>query len=297
MDEGNLKKAFDGYYENKPRPSSATNTTHTVITELPKNFSQNLDQYSKKPQIDKDLFVEFFNVKLPSKGIFYSSKIDELSVEYLTTADEDILTTPTLIENNTVFDVLLRHKIKTPGFDIDELLMGDKNAILLSLRSSSYGSTYDVSVIDPMTGIAFPDKVDLTKLKYKEISIFPDENLLFSVEIPMRKKLVKFRLITDKEFRHVIRNAEAVKTTTNSPYTPILTMRLKASIVEIEGNRDRSYINKFVDAMPALDSLTIRRKIDEVTPDIDLNYTFTSPAGYTFQAPISLGPDFFFPKI
>jgi hypothetical protein len=74
-------------------------------------------------------------------------------------------------------------------------------------------------------------------------------------------------------------------------------MRLKASIISINGNQDRNYISKFVDAMPAGDSLALRRKIDEVTPDVDYKYEFTSPGGYTFEASITLGSDFFFPKI
>jgi hypothetical protein len=177
------------------------------------------------------------------------------------------------------------------------MLGGDKNAILIFLRASSYGKNYDVNVTDPFTGNVFKSTIDLTKLKYKEITILPDENLHYSVELPMRKKWVKFRLITDRELKNILRQAETKKDATGQPFLELLSMRLKAAIVSIDGKTDRSYINKFVDAMPALDSLTLRRKIDEVTPDVDYKYEFISPAGYTFEANVSLGVDFFFPKI
>ena len=246
---------------------------------------------------DSDLQVGFDTVKLPSKGIFYKNKISELVVEYMTSKDEDILTTPALIENNTLIDVLLKAKIKTKGIEVEDMLGGDKNAVLLFLRASSYGKNYDVQVTDPFSGNVFKATIDLTRLKYKEILIQPDENLLFSVELPMRKKWVKFRLITDRELKNIVRQAETKKDATGQVFLELLSMRIKASIVSVDGKEDRTYINKFVDAMPALDSLTLRRKIDEVTPDVNYSYEFVSPAGYTFEAPVSLGVDFFFPKI
>jgi hypothetical protein len=97
--------------------------------------------------------------------------------------------------------------------------------------------------------------------------------------------------------KRILKQAETKKDATGTPYMELLSMRLKSAIVSVDGKNDRNYINKFVDAMPALDSLTLRRKIDEVTPDVDYKYEFLSPGGYTFEASISLGVDFFFPKI
>lgn len=273
-------------------PVVLQNTSPTIPKYDPNGYGQNITD-----QIDTDLIVGFDTVKLPSKGIFYKNKISEVVVEYLTSKDEDILTTPALIENNTLIDVLIKNKLKTKGLDVEEMLGGDKHAILIFLRASSYGKDYEVVVTDPYGGNSFSAKIDLTKLKFKEISILPDENLHFSVELPMRKKWIKFRLITDNELKKIIRHAETKKEATGQPFLELLSMRLKAAIVSIEGNNDRNYINKFVDAMPALDSLTLRRKIDEVTPDVDFKYEFISPGGYSFEASVQMGPDFFFPKI
>jgi len=81
-------------------------------------------------ETDPDLMTSYEIVKLPSKGLFYKNKISEVNVEYMTSKDEDLLTTPSLIENGTVLDILLNRKIKTKGIDASMLLAGDRNAII-----------------------------------------------------------------------------------------------------------------------------------------------------------------------
>lgn len=293
-----VKKAMDDYYSKREgNPAVVLDYTTKQPVAMPKYESTAYDKKITDQLNDTDLQIGFDTVKLPSKGVFYRNKTEEVVVEYLTSKDEDILTTPSLIENLTLFDVLLKTKIKTKGIDVDELLSGDKNAILMFLRASSYGKDYDVEVVDPFTGKVFKTQVDLTKFKYKEVNELPDENLLFSVDLPNRKKLVKFRLLSDSEMKKIVKQAENKREAVGTPYLEILSMRLKSSIVSIDGKTDKLYINKFVDAMPAGDSLAIRRRIDEVTPMVDMGYEFTSPAGYTFKTDVSIGYDFFFPKV
>jgi len=257
----------------------------------PEEFERTMSQ-----ETDPDLMMSYEIVKLPSKGIFYPNKISEVNVEYMTSKDEDLLTTPSLIENGTVLDVLLKRKMKTKGIKPEDLISGDRNAILLFLRSSSYGHEYSVEVSDPRTGKQFPAKVDLLKLRYKELKEMPDENGHFTVEIPMRKKLVKFRLLTSGEENLLFKKAESIKEAMNQEFNDYNTMKLKAHIVSIGEKNDPTYISKFVDVMPALDALTIRKKILEVTPDVDMDYKFTAPDGYTFNAQLTIGIDFFFPS-
>lgn len=296
-DKTEVKGALDNYYSQRVvegNPDKVTKNT-VVLENTTSQVSTNYDKQFSSDQ-DSDLSIGFDNVKLPSGGKFYRNKQSEIVVEYLTSKDEDILTTPALIENNTLFDVLLKNKIKSKGVDVDELLTGDKNAILMFLRASSYGKDYDVTVVDPFTNREFKSKVDLTRFVYKNVTLEPDENLLFNCELPFRKKLVKFRLLSDSELKKVIKLAENRREASGTAYIEILSMRLKSSIVSVDGNKDRNYINKFVDAMPAGDSLALRRKIEEATPMVDMSYEFTSPAGYTFKTEVSIGYDFFFPK-
>jgi len=257
----------------------------------PQDFEKNMSK-----ETDPDLMTSYESIKLPSKGLYYSHGISEISVEYMTSKDEDLLTTPSLIENGTVLDILLKRKIKTPGIIVEELLAGDRNAIILFLRISSYGSNYSVQVIDPRTNIPFKTTVDLHKLKYKELTEKPDENGHYIVELPMRKKIVTFRLLSSGEDTHIFKKAEAIKEAYSYEYSEYNTLKLKSHIVAINEKTDRSYIDKFVDAMPALDAFTIRKKIMEVSPDVHMDYEFTAKDGYKFTATLSVGIDFFFPN-
>lgn len=245
----------------------------------------------------EELKVGYEIVKLPSDGEFYKSKKDSLRVEYLTTKDEDILTTPSLIENNTVLDVVMKRKILDKDFDYNELIGGDKEAILLFLRKSAYGSEYKVEVSDPRNGIIFPATVDLNKIGYKKITDKPDSNGHFSIFLDVRKKNIKFKLLTDNEEKSVRVNSEAIQKAYNNEYSEFLSQKLKAQIVSIDSNTDRSYINKFVDALPPIDGRKLRRKILDVTPGLDMNYEFTAKDGYIFKALLTVGIDFFFPSI
>lgn len=247
-------------------------------------------------ETDPDLMTSYEIIKLPSKGMFYKNKLSEINVEYMTSKDEDLLTTPSLIENGTVMDILLKRKIKTKNVNPDDLLQGDRNAVILFLRSSSYGSNYTVQVPDPRTNVIFKTNVDLLKLKYKKITEEPNEEGYFFVELPMRKKTVMFRLLTSGEESILQKQADSLQEAYNQEYSEYNTLKLKSHIVSIDGKTDRTYIGKFVDAMPALDALTIRRKIIDVSPDVDMEYEFTAKDGFKFKADLSVGIDFFFPS-
>lgn len=287
--------------ENKPKDNENINLNVSpeeakpTFTPSQQNFNENDFMKSKIKETDPDLIIDTDIVKLPSDGHFYPFK--EVIVEYLTAKDEDILTTPALMENGTVLDEILKRKIKTPGIDVENMLTGDKNAILIFLRASSYGAKYDVEVTNPKTGKPFKASIDLTKIEYKKVETLPDENGEFVVEIPMRKKLVKFKILGDKDLRIIINKAELIQETYNQMFAEISTMRLKGAITEIDGNRSQDYINRFVDAMPAGDALSIRSKMEKVTPGVDLTYEFISPEGHIFKAPIAMGIDFFFPSL
>jgi len=281
----------NSYVKTEGVPSMPKSTAMPRTTFNPQDFEASMSK-----ETDPDLMMSYEMVKLPSGGLFYSHGISEVAVEYMTSKDEDLLTTPSLIDNGTVLDVLLKRKIKTKGITVDELLTGDRNAIILFLRTSSYGSDYTVNVTDPRSGIPFITKVDLLRLHYKEIKEKPDEFGHFQVEIPMRKKLVTLRLLSAGEENLIFKKAQAIQEAYNEDFTQYTTMKLKASIVAINERTDRSYIDKFVDVMPALDAFTIRKKLLDVNPDVDMEYEFMAKDGYKFFTNLTVGVDFFFPS-
>lgn len=283
---------------NSPQNREKTQEQPKIETNIPKSNSFKQDDYTNNlmKETDPDLVVGYDIVSLPSKGLFYENDIDKVSVEYLTSEDEDILTTPALIEDGSVIDVILKRKIKTKNINVEELLSGDKNAILLFLRLSSYGKEYNVQVTDPRNGKVFNSTIDLSKIEYKEINETPDSSGFYSVELPMRKKLVRFRLLNDKQEKEIFNKCEAIKEAYNKNYSNFNTEKIISHIISIDGKSDRDYIRKFVTAMPALDAYTIRKKILEITPDLDLTYEFKTKDGFKFKSKLQLGIDFFFPN-
>lgn len=299
---GDVLKKYKQMHDEGTLPSSDSVTSAPIEAKsdsIPPSTNFNKQEFENvmSKETDPDLMTSYEIVKLPSKGLFYENKISEVNVEYMTSKDEDLLTTPSLIENGTVLDILLKRKIKTKNIIPDDLLAGDRNAVILFLRSSSYGAEYSVQVPDPRTNITFKTTVDLKKLKYKKVSEQPDEQGHFNVKLPMRKKTVIFKLLTSGEETILFKKAEAIKDAYNQEFSEYSTLKLKSHVISIEGNTDRTYIGKFIDAMPAMDALTIRRKITDVSPDVDMDYEFQTKDGYKFNAQLSVGIDFFFPNI
>ena len=123
----------------------------------------------------------------------------------------------------------------------------------------------------------------------------PDQNLLFDFNLPIRKKLVKFRLLANKEEKQITSKAEEMKKF-NGGIDITFTERLKAQIMEIDGNKDKLYISRFVDAMPPLDALKLRNYMSEVEPNLDLSYEFTNPnTGRRFRSIVFLSIRLFYP--
>ena len=138
-------------------------------------------------------------IPLPSNGECYSSKIGRLPVAYLTAYDENLITSPNLYRDGLVIDLLLKNKIKDKSINIDNLVSGDVDAIVLFLRATSYGTDFPISVTDPKTGQNIETVVDLSTIKTKEFKLKGDENGHFDYKLPKSGKLVKFKYLTRKE--------------------------------------------------------------------------------------------------
>jgi hypothetical protein len=302
------KAQFEKFYKERQTGNVETSEKNTAVANpaIPEtvnmpantlNFKHEELEKQMSTETNPDLLMSYELVELPSKGLFYPNGLDKIKIEYLTSKDEDLLTTPSFIEDGTVIDKLLSRKIVDKSINPNTLLNGDRSALILFLRASSYGHIYKVNVPDPRNGKTIEADVDLRELKYKEITKKPDSNMEFSVELPMRKKVAKFRLLNSGEEAKILKNAEERQQAYGTEYSEYNTIRLKAMVTEIDGNRDRAFIDKFIDVMPAGDAFAIRREYLNVSPDIDMNYKFKTKDGYEFVAPLSMGVDFFFPSL
>ena len=136
---------------------------------------------------DVDPSQQYDIIQLPSNGQTYKSKIDRVPVAYLTAYDENMITSPNLYRDGLVIDFLLKNKIMNKSINVDELVSGDADAIILFLRATSYGPEFPIVVNDPDTGEQIETTVDLTTLKPKDFKLVGDENGWFEYETPIRK--------------------------------------------------------------------------------------------------------------
>jgi hypothetical protein len=117
---------------------------------------------------DVDPSAQFDVIQLPSNGQCYKSKLDRVPVSYLTAYDENIITSPNLYKDGLVIDYLLKNKIETDEINVDDLVSGDADAIILYLRATSYGPDFPIVVRDPESGEQIETTVDLQKLKPRD---------------------------------------------------------------------------------------------------------------------------------
>ena len=89
-------------------------------------------------------------VDLPSKGLLYpkdsSLSSGQIEIKYMTAKEEDILTSANLIKRGLVVQKLLESLIVDKSIKMDDLLIGDKNAIMVAARILSYGKDYEFEI-------------------------------------------------------------------------------------------------------------------------------------------------------
>jgi len=251
---------------------------------------------NEKKTTDVHFEVPFDVLPLPSKGLLYPGKSDSIKVEYMTASDENILTSPNLIKSGKVLDVLIERKVKDSPIPLKDMLVGDRNAIMIWLRATGYGEMYPIKLTDPVTADEFEYEVDLNTLKTKPIGAQPNENNEFSFSMPKSKSEIKFKMLTVGDETEIITKNEKRSKLTKSPIANLLTSRLEKQITEINGNRDPNYISKYVQVLPAYDSLEFRKYVDSIEPGIDMTVDVEAPSGEPFQAPVPLGINFFWPN-
>jgi hypothetical protein len=150
-----------------------------------------------------DMDVQYDIISLPSNGECYRNKTERVPVAYLTAYDENFITSPNLYKDGLVIDFLLKHKIMNKDINIDELVSGDVDAIILFLRATSYGTDFPIYVRDPESGEQIETVVDLSTLKYKEFTLKGDKDGYFDFELPVSKDVVKFRFLTRKDEKNL----------------------------------------------------------------------------------------------
>lgn len=231
-------------------------------------------------------------VDLPSKGLLYPEdsplRAGTIEMKYMTAREEDILTNSNYIQQGTVLDKLIDSLIVTK-IDTKEIIIGDKNAILIASRILGYGQDYEFEA----NGKVY--QVDLTTLKDKELPSDVDytNGNNFNFTLPASKDEITFKLLTHGDELAIEQELKGLKKI-NPNGSPELSTRLKYIITSVNGNAEKKTIREFVDnQLLARDSRALRQEIKRISPDIDL--TIQGDGGEDITIPISI--NFFWPDL
>ena len=235
-------------------------------------------------------------IDLPSKGKMYSEghpcKDGKIEIKYMTAKEEDILTSQNLIKKGVVIDRLLDSLILTPGVKTDDLILGDKNAVMVAARVLAYGPEYTCEITTP-NGEVIEQTFNLADCPFKEI----DENInqnLFEFKLPISKQVIKFSVLTGKDEKEIQRDLDASKKV-GTGISPELTTRLRYIIKEVDGDNSQSVINQTAQNILARDSIALREEIQKVSPDVELTQE-VEIGGETVKVDIPMTVGFFWPK-
>ena len=235
-------------------------------------------------------------IDLPSEGRLYPEghplKDGKIEIKYMTAKEEDILTSQNLIKKGVVIDRLLDSLILTEGVKIDDMLLGDKNAVMVAARILAYGPEYECQVTNPNNGQTITHTFNLTDCPFKKPSKNVKENL-FDLTLPISKKKIKFSILTGKEEKLIEKDLEASKKV--GAVAPELTTRLRYLIKEVDGDTSQSVINETAINMLARDSMVLRDELRKVSPDIELSQEIEI-GGESVKVAIPMTVGFFWPE-
>jgi len=246
-------------------------------------------------------------ISLPSKGKVYPEgnplSSGTIEMKYMTAREEDILTSQNLIKQGVVLDRLMQSMIVSP-INFNDLVIGDKNAIMVAARILGYGKDYEIKFECPKCDAENDIHIDLTQLPE---TVIPEDVIMptpgqFEFNLPQSKRTITFKLLNTGDDKRISKEIElANKANKNTEFVDKeLTTRLKTIIVSVDGNTDKKFIANFVEnELFAADSRALRTYMKNITPDIKFqinNFTCTSCDHEEEALSFSIDTNFFWPK-
>ena len=235
-------------------------------------------------------------IELPSKGFLYPKdnplSSGKIEMKYMTAKEEDILTNQNYIKNGTVIDELLKSLIVSK-INYNDLLVGDKNALLVAARILGYGKDYT------FTYNGEEITVDLAELDNKEFNTSELTQGVneFTFILPHSQTPITYRLLTHGDEGKIAAEIKGLKKI-NKKSSPELSTRLKYMITSVNGEAETKAVRDFVDNyMLAMDSRAFREHIKDKQPDIKLTFEYETSDGVVEDVDIPIGINFFWPDV
>jgi hypothetical protein len=271
----------------QPQPSSPVIKDKTTYTS-----QQAIDPYILELS-QPNYNAPFDVIPLPSKGKLYRNKKQNVRLAYMTTADENILTSPNLLKSGEFLEILINRKLLEPELRYKDLLPGDRNAIMLWLRATAYGEMYPVTLLDE-NDEAFETEINLNELKTIDLNVEPDEDGLFNFIMPLSKANVRFKLLTCGDIDNIEEMLERDREN-NILVNNANTYKLEKMIIEVNGDTNKTMIRDFVNYMRIQDSKEFNKFVESIETGIDLDIEVGTPGGGSIKTFLPLNVRFFWP--
>ncbi len=252
---------------------------------------------------DADYTPPAASVKLPSRGLTYPPesplyRCETIDIKPVTAKEENILSSPILVKKGTVLSELMKACITNRSIDPDTMLVGDRNAVLVSIRVSAYGPKYSARVTCPECGEGVDHEFDVGRVGLKTLDVEPAAGPgtnEFPFTLPSGRE-VHFRLMDATTINQLEKDLDAVKKRTGQEQG--VTMRLHAQITKLQGveGKDPAKMKRAIEALPALDARALRQYMDKIAPGVDMQQEFEcASCGKTNEVEIPIGTGFFWP--
>lgn len=277
-----------------------SNDRNNLFNDQESNTESYPTHIAAKNMLGSDVQTEV--IPLPSMGKIYPPEFplhlcDKVEIRPMTAREEDILTSRALAKKGTVVTELIKSCLINKNINVNSLISGDRNAIMVAIRVTGYGSEYDVDVTCPSCSHKYKNTFDLNSLPIKTLDVdpvAPGKNE-FEFILPMSKKRITFKLLNGFDEEEINIKNEKMKKLGNQ-IDNLVTSRLSYSIVSIDNDYDRTNISNFIRNMRAGDSLAFRKYMDKIEPGIEMKQEITCPScDHSEEVTVPIGVSFFWP--
>jgi hypothetical protein len=244
-------------------------------------------------------------VELPSGGKYYVeghplAGQDSIEIKQMTAKEEDILTSRTLLKKGVALDRVVQSLIVDKKVDPDSLLVGDRNAIIVAVRVSGYGSDYDTTVVCPQCEASQEHHFSLHEIgvyggnDHGDLEIEELESGFFNTTLPKSGVTATFRLLNGYDEKSLISGMESDRKRKISERG--VTRQLANILVAANGDDSPDALEYLITHLPALDARHIRQCYKAVAPNVDLTQHFScAECDHEQPMEVPLSADFFWP--
>ena len=244
-------------------------------------------------------------VDIPSKGKYYPDGHplkgkESVEIRYMTAKDEDILTNQSLIRKGIALDRFLQSVIIDKSINVDDLFIGDKNALLIAARATAYGAGYDAELKCPQCSVTNELVFDIANPRVVErrsvssLNVSENDNGTFKTTLPIAKFEVHFRLLTGRDENYL---AKYIADNIENEGISVSYEQIKLITTMIQEVDDKEIINKVLENITAADARHIKLCLESVTPNVEVKKEMKCKnCGHTQEVEVPFGIDFFWPN-